>query len=84
MFTEKSIADASKEINSARQLRCYVDTILNQASKDLIAQYNLVQAAFIRRIAETKDVKTKLEIQHAEVFIYIRLIVYTINLVSRL
>ncbi|XP_044755845.1 tektin-1-like [Coccinella septempunctata] len=67
VFTEKSIEDASKEINSARQLRSYVDTILNQASKDLLAQYNLVQAAFVRRISETKDVKTKLEIQHAEI-----------------
>ncbi|XP_045473228.1 tektin-1-like [Harmonia axyridis] len=67
VFTEKSIETASKEINSARQLRCYVDTLLKQAAKDLIAQYNLVQAAFARRIAETKDVKMKLETQHAEI-----------------
>ncbi|KAL3268278.1 hypothetical protein HHI36_007400 [Cryptolaemus montrouzieri] len=67
LFTEKSIADASKEINCARQFRCYVDTILNQACKDLLNQYNLVQAAFNRRIAETKDVKMKLEVHHAEI-----------------
>ncbi|KAK9892862.1 hypothetical protein WA026_022543 [Henosepilachna vigintioctopunctata] len=67
LFTEKSISDAAKEINSARQLRCYVDTLLNQACKDLVAQYNLVQEAFKRRIAETKTVKAELETQHAEI-----------------
>lgn len=67
LFTKKSIEDAAKEINNTVHFRSYVDTILKQAVTDLISQYNLVQAAFHRRISETKQTKAKLEIQHAEI-----------------
>lgn len=69
MYTRQNIERAAKEINSARPLRAYVDTLLKQVIEDLSNQYNTVNEAFRRRIEETKEAKTKLEIQHSEVFI---------------
>lgn len=66
-FTRQNIERAAKEITSARPLRAYVDTILKQVIEDLWNQYNVVNDAFRRRIEETKEAKTKLEMQHSEV-----------------
>lgn len=65
-FTKANLERAAKEINSARALRTYVDIILKQVIEDLINQYHAVNDAFRRRIEETKESKTKLEIQHSE------------------
>lgn len=67
LFTRQNIERAAKEINSARPLRAFVDTLLKQVIDDLWNQYNTVNEAFRRRIEETKEAKTKLEIQHSEV-----------------
>lgn len=67
IFTKQNIERAAKEINSARPLRAFVDTLLKQVIEDLWNQCNTVNEAFRRRIEETKEVKTKLEIQHSEV-----------------
>lgn len=67
MQTNNNIISASKEVNSARPLRCYIDTIIKQAIDDLNEQKNATNGAFKRRIAETKEAKTKLELQHSEV-----------------
>lgn len=67
MQTNNNIIAASKEINSARPLRCYIDTIIKQAIDDLNEQKNATDEAFRCRIEETKEAKTKLELQHSEV-----------------
>ncbi|KAF2901753.1 hypothetical protein ILUMI_04431 [Ignelater luminosus] len=66
-FTRQNIERAAKEITSARSLRAYVDTLLKQVIEDLWHQYHTVNEAFRRRIEETKEAKTKLEIQHSEI-----------------
>ncbi|KAI4462307.1 tektin [Holotrichia oblita] len=66
VFTRQNIERAAKEINSARPLRAYVDTLLKQVFDDLWNQYNVVNDSFRRRIEETKEAKTKLEMQHLE------------------
>lgn len=58
---------AAKEINSARQLRSYVDTLLKQVIEDLRDQWHTVNNAFRDRIELVKEAKTKLETQHFEV-----------------
>ncbi|OAD60193.1 Tektin-1, partial [Eufriesea mexicana] len=65
--TNNNIISASKEVNSARPLRCYIDTIIKQAIDDLNEQKNATDDAFRSRIAETKEAKIKLELQHSEV-----------------
>lgn len=67
MQTNNNIINASKEVNSARPLRCYIDTIIKQVINDLNDQKNATDEAFRRRIEETKEAKIKLELQHAEV-----------------
>ncbi|CAH1374645.1 hypothetical protein MTP99_015972 [Tenebrio molitor] len=66
-FTTINIERAAKEINSARQLRCYVDTLLKQVIEDLTDQWHSVNEAFRQRIEEVKEAKTKLETQHFEI-----------------
>ncbi|XP_068970245.1 tektin-1 [Bombus flavifrons] len=67
MQTNNNIVSASKEVNSARPLRCYIDTIIKQVIDDLNDQKNATDEAFRRRIEETKEAKMKLELQHAEI-----------------
>lgn len=67
MQTNNNIIAASKEVNSARPMRCYIDTILKQIIDDLKAQKEATDEAFRKRIEETKEAKTKLELQHSEV-----------------
>ncbi|XP_023021555.1 tektin C [Leptinotarsa decemlineata] len=66
-FTNQNIEKAAKEINSARQLRSYVDILLKQVFEDLTAQFHSVNNAFRYRIEELKEAKTKMEIQHSEI-----------------
>ncbi|KAJ8945697.1 hypothetical protein NQ318_012416 [Aromia moschata] len=66
-FTRESIERAAREINSARQLRSYVDTLLKQVIEDLWNQYHTVNEAFRKRIEETKEAKMKMEVQHSEI-----------------
>ncbi|KAJ8920514.1 hypothetical protein NQ315_005383 [Exocentrus adspersus] len=66
-YTRSNIEKAAKEINSARQLRSYVDTLLKQVVEDLRNQSDIVNEAFRQRIEETKENKLKLEVQHSEV-----------------
>ncbi|XP_076233369.1 tektin C [Calliopsis andreniformis] len=65
--TDNNIVAASKEVNSARPLRCYIDRIISQAINDLRDQKNATDEAFRQRIEETKEAKMKLELQHSEV-----------------
>ncbi|KOX68525.1 Tektin-1 [Melipona quadrifasciata] len=67
MQTNNNIINASKEVNSAIPLRCYIDTIIKQAIDDLNDQKNATDNAFRRRIEETREAKIKLELQHAEI-----------------
>ncbi|KAL0112530.1 hypothetical protein PUN28_012091 [Cardiocondyla obscurior] len=65
--TNTNIIDANKEGNSAKQLRCYVDTIIKKTIDDLDKQKNDTNEAFRQRIEETREAKTKLELQHSEI-----------------
>ncbi|XP_014610058.1 PREDICTED: tektin-1 [Polistes canadensis] len=67
MQTNNNIITASKEINSARPMRAYIDTIIKQTIDDLNSQKNATDEAFRKRIEETKEIKTKLEVQHSEI-----------------
>ncbi|KAK1133939.1 hypothetical protein K0M31_011726 [Melipona bicolor] len=67
MQTNNNIINASKEVNNAIPLRCYIDTIIKQAIDDLNDQKNATDNAFRRRIEETREAKIKLELQHAEI-----------------
>ncbi|KAI4488541.1 hypothetical protein M0802_011544 [Mischocyttarus mexicanus] len=67
MQTNNNIVTASKEINNARVIRAYIDTIIKQTIDDLNSQKNATDEAFRRRIEETKEIKTKLEVQHSEI-----------------
>ncbi|XP_067011014.1 tektin-1 [Anabrus simplex] len=65
-FSAKNIERASKEVNNARPLRSYVDTLLKQVIDDLWKQYHVTNEAFRRRIEETREAKEKLEKKHYE------------------
>lgn len=65
--SQHNIDVAHKELVAGRPLRAYVDTILKQIIEDLWTQYDLVNAAFRRRIKEHKEAKAKLENQHFEI-----------------
>jgi len=65
--TNCNIIDANKEINNAKQLRCYIDTIIKQTIDDLNKQNNITNEAFKQRIEQTREAKTKLELEHSEV-----------------
>ncbi|XP_033213795.1 tektin-1 [Belonocnema kinseyi] len=67
MQTRKNILAAAKEINTAKPLRCYIDTILRQIVDDLNDQKNATNEALRQRIDETREVKIKLENQHSEI-----------------
>lgn len=70
MQTNRNINAASKEVNSARPMRCYIDTIIRQVIDDLNDQKNSTDEAFRHRIEETKEAKMKLELQHSEVCLF--------------
>ena len=70
MQTNRNINAASKEVNSARPMRCYIDTIIRQVIDDLNDQKNSTDEAFRHRIEETKEAKMKLELQHSEVRLF--------------
>lgn len=65
--TNSNVIDANKEVNSAKQLRCYIDTIIKQTTDDLDRQKNVTNEAFKQRIEQTREAKIKLELQHSEV-----------------
>ena len=67
MQTRKNILASAKEVNTAKPLRCYIDTILKQIADDLNDQKNATNEALKRRIDETRMAKIKLEEQHSEV-----------------
>lgn len=67
MQTNNNIIAASKEVNCARPLRCYIDSVVKQAIDDLNNQKNATDEAFRQRIEETKEAKVKLELQHSEI-----------------
>ncbi|KYN28924.1 Tektin-1 [Trachymyrmex cornetzi] len=65
--TNSNVIDANKEMNSAKQLRCYIDTIIKQTIDELNNQKNVTNEAFRQRIEQTREAKTKLELQHSEI-----------------
>lgn len=71
--TTESAEKAIKEKNAGLQLRVYVDILLKQITEDLFNQYHIVNEAFECRIKETKEAKMKLELQHHEVRLEIKI-----------
>lgn len=65
--TNNNVIDANKEVNGAKQLRCYIDTIIKQTIDNLNKQKNVTNEAFKQRIEQTRETKIKLEFQHSEV-----------------
>ncbi|TMW51060.1 hypothetical protein DOY81_003876 [Sarcophaga bullata] len=54
----------AKELNSAGQLRAYIDLLLKQVCEDMSNQTDRTNEAFERRINELKHVKKCLELKH--------------------
>ncbi|XP_039303275.1 tektin-1 isoform X1 [Solenopsis invicta] len=65
--TNDNVVSANKEVNSAKQLRSYIDTIIMQTINNLNRQKDVTNEAFRQRIEQTREAKTKLELQHSEV-----------------
>lgn len=65
--TDNNVIDANKEMNGAKQLRFYIDTIIKQTIHGLNEQKESTNKAFKRRIEQTQEAKTKLELRHSEV-----------------
>lgn len=67
LHNDEMIINIMKQMNSTKVLRQYIDGILKEIVENLIAQKNITNEAFKKRIAETKEVKAALEHQHSEV-----------------
>ncbi|XP_068623202.1 tektin-1-like [Battus philenor] len=65
-LSAKNIQMAAREVTSARPIRVFVDTLLNQVIDDLWSAYNKCNHEFNERIKETKIAKGKLEDMHRE------------------
>ncbi|XP_063225967.1 tektin-1 [Bacillus rossius redtenbacheri] len=78
-MSRKNIDRAAKEINTARPLRSYVDTLLKQIIEDLWRQYHLTNNAFQQRIAETRQAKENLEKLHNQTVVKINEMVRNIT-----
>lgn len=63
-YTRDNIQNTSKELNSAKPLRSYIDIILKQVVEDLSNQVGRTNEAFEKRITETRYAKTVLEDIH--------------------
>lgn len=64
--TNSNVISANKEVNDSKQLRCYIDTIIKQTVNDLKKQEDVTNEAFKQRVEQTREAKTKLELQHSE------------------
>ncbi|XP_037936189.1 tektin-1 [Teleopsis dalmanni] len=62
--THQNLETNSKQLNSASQLRAYIDLILKQFCEDMQNQTDRTNDAFESRIKETKYVKQCLENKH--------------------
>ncbi|XP_055843875.1 tektin-1 [Episyrphus balteatus] len=65
--TYTNIKDNAKELNSAKQLRAYVDILLKQVVEDMQNQTDRTNEAFEMRIEEMRHVKKMLEQKHSEI-----------------
>ncbi|CAK1589001.1 unnamed protein product [Parnassius mnemosyne] len=65
-YSANNIKLAAREVTSARPIRVFIDTLLNQVIDDLWAAYNKCNHEFNERIKETKGAKAKLEDMHRE------------------
>lgn len=65
--TNSNVISANKEVNNSKQLRCYIDTTIKQTVDDLKKQKDITNEAFKQRIEQTREAKTKLELQHSDV-----------------
>ncbi|KAF5289711.1 hypothetical protein FQR65_LT11765, partial [Abscondita terminalis] len=66
-FTKKKIEETADELNSARLIRSYINSLLKQIIDNLTLQYDTVNEAFRHRIEETKEAKSKFEFNHGEI-----------------
>ncbi|XP_055372964.1 tektin-1 [Condylostylus longicornis] len=64
--TYKNIENTAKELNSAAELRAYIDLVIKQVIEDLENQRDRTNEAFERRIAETRRIKEDLENTHSD------------------
>ncbi|XP_013141490.1 PREDICTED: tektin-1-like [Papilio polytes] len=64
--SNKNIQQAAREVTSARPIRVFIDTLLNQVIDDLWTAFNKCNHEFNERIKQTKIAKEKLEDMHRE------------------
>ncbi|KAM7356766.1 tektin C [Cochliomyia hominivorax] len=62
--TYKNLETNAKELNSAAELRAYIDLLLKQVCEDMENQTDRTNESFQRRISELKHVKKCLENKH--------------------
>lgn len=62
--TYKNLECNAKELNSAAQLRAYIDLLLKQVCEDMENQTDRTNESFQRRISELRHVKKCLENKH--------------------
>lgn len=65
--TNSNVISANKEVNNTKRFRCYIDAMIKQTVDDLTKQKDVTNEAFRQRIEQTREAKTKLELQHSEV-----------------
>ncbi|XP_014489348.1 PREDICTED: tektin-1 [Dinoponera quadriceps] len=65
--TNNNVIEANKEVNSSKQLRSYIDTIIKQTIDGLNEQKDATNKAFTHRNEQTQEAKKKLELRHSEV-----------------
>lgn len=79
VVTNQTIENTAKELNSAKNIRSFIDILLNQIVEDLNNQVDRTNEAFTKRISETRYTKNKLEGIHNETAKQIINIARTIN-----
>ncbi|XP_011633588.1 tektin-1 [Pogonomyrmex barbatus] len=67
LHTNSNVINANKEMNNAKRLRSHIDTIIKQTINELNEQKSITNEAFRQRIEQTREAKTKLELEHSEI-----------------
>jgi hypothetical protein len=68
MQTNNNIISANKNINCAKQFRCYIDKMMKRIIDGLNKQKDTTDETLKQRIEEIQEAKIKLELQHSEVY----------------
>ncbi|XP_067217319.1 tektin-1 [Linepithema humile] len=81
--TNNNVVSANKEVNDAKRLRSFIDTIIKQTIDDLNRQKDVTNGVFRQRIEQTQEAKAKLEFQHSEIVKQITAMSSNITLIKK-